>query len=90
MHRDIASLSPGDPLHVRLGSKRWELLDRNGNVVGQLASGFNGLNNMRCNRAKVWAIVAWNRDYSEPQYQRGIQRDTWEVVVPELIFEPDS
>ncbi len=90
VYRNIASLSPGDPLHVRVGSKRWELLDRNGNVVGQLASGFNGSGNVRCTRAKVWAIVAWNREYSEPQYQRGIQRDSWEVVVPELIFEPDS
>ena len=90
VHLAISSLSPGDLLHVRVGSTRWELLDRNGRVVGQLASGFSGFGNMRCNRAKVWAIVAWNRDYSEPQYQRGIQRDTWEVVVPELIFEPDS
>lgn len=90
VHRAIDSLSPGDPLHVRVGSTRWELLDRNGRVVGQLASGFNGFDNMRCTCAKVWAIVAWNRDYSEPQYQRGIQRDTWEVVVPELIFEPDT
>ena len=90
VHQDIASLSPGDVLHVRVGSKRWELLDRNGKVVGQLASGFDAFDNMRCTRAKVWAIVAWNREYSEPQYQAGLQCDSWEVVVPELIFEPNS
>ena len=90
VHRAIAALSPGDQLNVRVGSKRWELLDRNGKVVGQLASGFDALDNMRCTRAKVWAIVVWNREYSEPQYQAGLPCDSWEVVVPELIFEPNS
>ena len=90
VHRAIASLSPGDPLHVRVGSKRWEVLDCNGRVVGQLAAGFKGLDNMRCTRAKVWTIVVWNRERSEPQYRDRFLRDDWEVVVPELIFEPDS
>ena len=36
----IAALSPGDPLQVRAGSGRWELLDQNGAVVGQLARNF--------------------------------------------------
>ena len=90
VHRAIASLSPGDPLHVRVGSKRWEVLDCNGRVVGQLAAGFKGLDNMRCTRAKVWTIVVWNRERSEPQYRDRFLCDDWEVVVPELIFEPDS
>ena len=90
VHRAIAALSPGDPLQVRAGSNRWEVLDCNGRVVEQLASGFNGLDNMRCTRAKVWAIVVWNRERSEPQYRGALLCDDWEVVVPELIFEPDS
>ena len=90
VHRAIASLSPGDPLQVRAGSNRWAILDRNGLVVGKLAAGFIGLDNMRCTRAKVWAIVAWNREYSEPQYQDDFRCDNWEVAVPELIFEPNS
>ena len=90
VHQDIASLSPGDQLNVRVGSKRWELLDRNGKVVGQLASGFDAFDNMRCAHAKVWAIVVWNREYSEPQYQGGLLCESWEVVVPELISEPNS
>ena len=90
VHRAIASLSPGDPLHVRVGSKRWEVLDCNKRVVGQLAAGFKGLDNMRCTRAKVWAIAVWNRERSEPQYQPRLLCDSWEVVVPELVFEPNS
>ena len=90
VHRAIAALSPGDPLQVRIRSKRWELLDRNGLVVGQLAAGFRPPDNMRCTHAKVWAIAVWNRERSKPQYQGDLFCDSWEVVVPELIFEPGS
>ena len=36
VHTAIAALSPGDPLQVRAGSGRWELLDRDGLVAGQM------------------------------------------------------
>ena len=78
----LAALSPGDSLQVRVGPKRWEILDCNGLVVGQLAAGFNALDGMRCIHAKVFAIVAWDRERSEPQYQDGLACDDWEVVVP--------
>ena len=89
-HRAIAALSPGDLLQVRAGPSRWELLDRNGIVVGGLADSFDPPEGMRCAFATVLAIVAWDRELSEPQYQGGLRCDKWEVVVPELVFEPDS
>ena len=88
LHRSISALSPGDPLQVRIVNKRWELLDRAGTVVGQLAKRFTPPDGMRCDSATVFAIVAWNRDDSEPQYRDKIMCDKWEVVVPELVFEP--
>ncbi len=90
VHRAIASLSPGDRLEVRNGSDRWELLDRKGTVVGLLARGFEAPNGVRCTFATVLAVVTWDRERSEPQYQDGLQCDAWEVVVPELVFEPSS
>ena len=41
VHQAIETLSPGDPLVVRVKSGRWELLDVNGTVVGQLRRDFN-------------------------------------------------
>ncbi len=90
VHRAIAALSPGDPLQLRVGTKGRELLDRKGMVVGQLASGFVPPLGTRCISASVMAIATWNREFSEPQYQSRLRCDTWEVVVPELVFEPDS
>ena len=90
MHRAIASLSPGDRLEVRNSSNRWELLDCKGTVVGQLARGFEAPDGVRCTFATVLAVVTWDRERSEPQYLSGLQCDAWEVVVPELVFEPGS
>ena len=90
VHRAIGALSPGDRLQVRVGSKRWEILDRDGTVVGRLAADFKALDGMRCTSAKVWAVVTWGRERSEPQYQDRLLCNSWEVVVPELIFEPNS
>ena len=90
VHQAIAALSPGDLLEARVGSNRWELLDLNGTVVGQLAGSFEAPNGMHCAFATVLAIITWDRERSEPQYRDGLQCDDWEVVVPELVFEPDS
>ena len=89
VHLAIAALSTGDLLHVRKGSNRWELLDSHGTVVGQLAGSFKAPANMRCAFASVLAIVTWDRERSELQYREGLLSDTWEVVVPEPVFEPE-
>ena len=89
VHRAIAALSSGDLLQVRVESNRWELLDRNRMVVGQLAGVLEAPTSMHRTFAKVLAVVAWDRESSEPQYWDRLQRDTWEVVLPELVFEPD-
>ncbi len=90
VHRAIASLSPGDPLNVRVISNRWELLDRNGVVVGRLSNSFEPPDGMRCIFATVFAVATWDRERSEPQYQEHLKCDIWEVVAPELVFEPAS
>ena len=87
-HRAIAALTPGDPLEIRVRPNRWELLDGNGMVVGQLAGNFDPPAGMRLHSAKVLAIAEWSREKSEPEYQANLRRDDWEVVIPELAFEP--
>ena len=88
LHPAIAELSPNDPLRVRQRSGKWELLNYDGVVVGKLAQAFEPPEGIACHRATVFAVVSWSRNRSEPQYQDQVLCDTWEVVVPELIFEP--
>ena len=44
---------------------------------------------MKCAFATVMAVATWDRESSEPQYQDRLRCDIWEVVVPELVFEPE-
>ena len=91
VHRAIAALSPGDPLTVRVEeSGRWALLNRSGMMVGRLATGFEPPDGVRCSSVSVLAIVAWSRAGSDLRYQDRLRCDDWEVVVPELVFEPDG
>ena len=89
VYQAITTLAPGDPLRVDSGGDRWDLSDRNGVVVGQLARGFKAPAGMRCVSATVLAVVNWDREKSEPQYRDGLRSESWETVVPELVFEPD-
>ena len=88
VHHAIAALSPGDSLQVSVESNRWQLLDQEGVVVGQLAGIFAPPQNMHCVAATVFAIATWDRERSEPEYRNALRCDAWEVVVPELVFEP--
>ena len=89
IHRAIAALSPGDPLTARITDQgRWQLLDKTDTVVGHLAKSFRPPDGMRCRESTVLAVVGWSRESSEPQYRDTIKCDAWEVVVPELVFEP--
>ena len=89
VHRAIAALSPGDPLQTRVvNAGRWELLNEKGTVVGRLATSFRPPAGKRCRSAAVLAIVGWSREASKPDFRDGAKSDTWEVIVPELTFEP--
>lgn len=91
IHRAIAALSPGDPLKVRVGERgQWELLNRVGRVVGRLAKSFRPPSRKSCRSAGVLAIVGWSREASDPDYRESMRCDSWEVVVPELVFQPDG
>ena len=90
MHGAITALSIDDPLDARVGRDgRWTLLDRAGRTVGRLAAAFRPPSGSRCRSARVFAVVGWSRELSDPSYHDAMKCDTWEVVVPELVFEPD-
>ena len=89
IHEAIAALSPGDRLGVRMGPRGWwELLNSQGRVVGQLAGSYRVPDGLQVKFALVMAVAVWDKVNSDPEYQRGIQCDRWEVVVPELVLEP--
>ena len=87
-HRAIAELAPGDQLRVQPLSHRWKLRNYTGVAVGTLSRKFEPPSGMRCIGATVLAVATWSGDRADPQYQQHLKKDRWEVVVPELVFEP--
>ena len=89
VHRAIAALSPDDPLGLRGDRQgRRNLLDGSGAIVGRLGGKFVPPPRMRCTSATVVAVVGWSREASDPRYRDDLKCDAWEVVIPELVFEP--
>ncbi|MES2300120.1 MAG: RecQ family ATP-dependent DNA helicase [Pseudomonadota bacterium] len=84
----IAELAAGAPLMLRVSKQNWELADMNGRTVGRMARAFAVPAAMRCVSVRVAAVVVRRRDDSESPYREQAQCESWEVLVPELVFEP--
>ena len=90
VHRSIAALSAGDAIGLRQVAEQWELCDRHGQVVGRLAKAWTLPAGMRFLSGQVKAVIVRRREDSEPEYQSMLRCDKWEVVLPELVFEPGA
>jgi ATP-dependent DNA helicase RecQ len=88
VHRSIAKLVTGDSLTLCKDGTAWALRDAGGATVGRLAKRFKPPEGMRCIDATVNAVVVWRREWTDPEYADAVRCDRWEVVVPELVFEP--
>jgi ATP-dependent DNA helicase RecQ len=88
VHQSIAKLVAGDSLTLCRAGTAWELRDAGGATVGKLAKRFKTPEGMSCIDAEVNAVVVWRREWTDPKYVDAARCDQWEVVVPELVFEP--
>ncbi len=89
VHRAIARLKVGDRLEVQLGSNGiWRLLNDEGRCVGRLAKSFKAPCGMRYRNARIHAIVQRHRNTSKEKYLDSYKCDEWEVIIPEIEFEP--
>jgi ATP-dependent DNA helicase RecQ len=88
VHRAIAALSAGSALGISFERERGVLLDPSGMVVSRLAASYTPPKGMTCVAARVAAIMSWTRAQSEPDYRSLCRCDAWEVVIPELVFQP--
>jgi ATP-dependent DNA helicase RecQ len=93
LHAAIAALSPGDKLRLRpvaAGEEMGRAIDDlHGRAVVKLAKAYRPPPGMRCIEARVAAVIVWRSEDSEPEYREGLRCESWEVVVPELVFEPE-
>ena len=88
VHRAIGSLTTGSALRLELERERWILRDEKGVGVGRLASSFTPPREMECISARVAAVVVWRAADGDAAFQALHKCERWDVVVPELVFEP--
>jgi hypothetical protein len=77
----------GDPVALVFEGDRWLLTDASGRSLGRMAKSFAAPAGARFLRGEVAAILRWHKDDSDESYHHMLKRETWEVVIPELVFE---
>ena len=89
LHRQLAELLPGDPLSLRDYYGKWELADSRGRAVGRMAAGWERPAG-DCLEARVRAVIRRTRQQTDEKYLARVHpgTETWEVVLPELVFAP--
>ncbi len=83
----IADLAIGSPLEFRQSGNSWKYHDVSGRQVGVMAKAFTIPEGYRIASASVYAVIVWKQDPDSQDYP-GVMRDRWEVVVPEIVYEP--
>ncbi|HOZ46229.1 MAG TPA: ATP-binding domain-containing protein [Candidatus Hydrogenedentes bacterium] len=89
VHQVLGGLQPGDSLEFARRNDRW-FLKKGGQPIGRLASGYTPPQEMRCIDARVHAVLVRFRHDGEQSYADSVRCDRWEVVLPELVFAPNS
>ena len=93
VHETLNKLKAGSKLMIETGRDgRWNICDLDGHEVGRFAKSYSPPNNMKIRDAQVYAILSRKReiDTGDPKLQRLIKCDAWEVVLPEIVYEPDE
>ncbi|MBN8517196.1 MAG: RecQ family ATP-dependent DNA helicase [Candidatus Accumulibacter sp.] len=93
IHRALAALAVGSRIALRQTSAgTWRLCDAQGVDIGALSQHFEPETDMQCIEARVAAIhVRRPRDVAEAYKSRiSAQCESWEMVVPELVYAPGS
>ncbi|EMM8839928.1 MULTISPECIES: RecQ family ATP-dependent DNA helicase [Pseudomonas] len=80
IHKAIEALREGDPLTLKEEAGRYQLLDRQGNVVGRTAKSFQP--QIGFDQCEVAAVMVRFTEDSEEQYRDLNKCERWEVVVP--------
>ena len=91
VHAAIRALKPGDLLQTLSGeSGPVRILDQSGRPVGHLAAKYRPPTGMVIQSATVLAIVVRKKNPTDLKKYPEPKCETWEVVMPELLYVPDS
>jgi ATP-dependent DNA helicase RecQ len=83
----ISEAKAGDPLRIVPDAGGWMMQDAQGRALGRMARSWSPPEGLAFRRAEIGAIVRWRKADSLEEFRPHLQRDVWEAVVPELVFD---
>lgn len=83
----ISDVQVGDPITMALERDHWMAFDAQGNAIARMSASYSPPKGKELLEGHVGAIVRrFKSDSEEEEYIRRIRRDTWEVVLPKMVF----
>ena len=83
----IAEARIGDGMTLVRDGGRWLLHDAKGRVLGRMSKSFVPPSGTRFARGEIAAILHWRKEDGDEAFHHTLRRVSWEVVLPELVFE---
>jgi ATP-dependent DNA helicase RecQ len=87
VHTAISEAMVGAPIRLSRVGDRWQIEDIRGRALGRMAKAFAPPNGTKLVTGEIAAIIRWRKEDSDERFHHLLKRASWEVVVPELLFE---
>lgn len=87
VHIAISEARIGDPVTLVNERDRWHLQDSRGRILGRLSRSFAPPSRTRFIRGEIATILCRRKEDGDESYHHMLRRDSWEVILPELVFE---
>ena len=90
VHQAVRSAKVGDSLSLVFQQRRWFLLDAKDRVVGRMAKLWQPPQGHMFVSGQIGAIINWRKIDNKKDYVPSCRRDSWETILPELVFQPEA
>ena len=78
----------GDAVRLADESGSWIITDENGIAIGRMSKAYSPPEGTTFVSGQVDAMLRWRKSDNGEDYQYMMQRDEWDVVLPEFVFHP--
>jgi len=90
VHRAVAQAQVGDKVRLTAIDGRWQIENSRGQPLGRMAKAFVPPPGTRFLSGEIAAIIRWRKEDADETFHHMLRRETWDVVVPELVFEENA
>ena len=88
VHVAVRDASVGDDVSLEFREPHWVLTDSSGRILGRMAKAWHPPEGHILASGQVGAIINWRKADNGEEYIQYLKRDSWETVLPELVFQP--